>query len=63
MSKDYLAAPKPVSPYSDAKHQDYLSAGNTVQVCAHGESGGLPLMYKEMVKKQVDSSKKKRKAA
>jgi hypothetical protein len=56
MSKNYEAAPKPVSPYSDAKHQDYLSAGNTVQVCAHGESGGDTLMHKEM-------AKKKRKAA
>jgi hypothetical protein len=63
MSKNYEAGPKPVSPYTDAKHQDYLSAGNTVKICAHGESGGDPLMYKEMVKKQIDSSKKKRKAA
>ena len=63
MSKKYLAGPKPTSPFSEAKMQAYLSAGNTVQSCSHGESGGLPLMYKEMVKKQVDKSKKKRKAA
>jgi|TARA_B110000046_G_scaffold29790_1_gene31387 hypothetical protein len=61
--KDYLAKSKPVSPFTDAKLDAYLSAGNTVQSCAHGESGGLPLMYKEMVKKQVEQSKKKRKAA
>lgn len=61
--KDYLAEPKPTSPYSEAKEKAYLSAGNTVQSCAHGESGALPLMYKEMVKKQVEQSKKKRKAA
>ena len=63
MSKDYLAGPKPTSPFTEAKMQAYLSAGNTVQSCSHGESGGLPLMYKEMVKKQVEQSKKKRKAA
>jgi hypothetical protein len=63
MSKNYEAGPKPVSPFSEAKMEAYLSAGNVIQSCSHGESGGLPLMYKEMVKKQVDNSKKKRKAA
>jgi hypothetical protein len=63
MSKNYEASPKPVSPYTEAKEKAYLSAGNTVQSCSHGESGGPPLMYKEMVKKQINQSKKKGKAA
>jgi hypothetical protein len=63
MRKNYEAGPKPVSPYSEEKEKAYLSAGNVVQSCAHGESGGLPLMYKEMVKKQINQSKKKGKAA
>tara|TARA_R110000868_G_scaffold329620_2_gene590424 strand:- start:587 stop:757 length:171 start_codon:yes stop_codon:yes gene_type:complete len=52
MSKNYEAGPKPVSPYTEAKEKAYLSAGNVIQSCAHGESGGLPLMYKEMANKK-----------
>ena len=63
MSKNYEATPKPVSPYSEAKHQAYLSAGNVVQSCSHGESGGHALIYKEMIKKQVQQANKKRKTA
>jgi hypothetical protein len=63
MSKNYEAGPKPTSPFTEAKMEAYLSAGNTVQSCAHGESGGLPLMYKEMQSRQITQSKKKGKAA
>ena len=63
MSKNYEASPKAVSPFTDAKMNAYLSAGNTVQSCSHGESGGNPLKYKEMIKKQVQQANKKRKTA
>ena len=63
MSKDYLAGPKPVSPFTDAKMNAYLSAGNTVQSCSHGESGGHALIYREMIRKQVQQANKKRKTA
>ena len=63
MSKNYEATPKPVSPFTDEKLEAYLSAGNVVQSCSHGESGGNPLKYKEMIRKQVETANKKRKAA
>jgi len=41
----------------------YLSAGNVIESCSDGETGGDTLMYKEMVKKQINSAKNKRKIA
>ena len=43
--KDYLATPKPVSPYKDLI-DDYQGA---VTKAAHGESGGLPSVYKSQL--------------
>ena len=63
MSKNYEASPKAVSPFTDAKMNAYLSAGNVVQSCSDGESGGHALIYKEMIKKQAQQANKKRKTA
>ena len=63
MSKNYEATPKPVSPFTDEKLEAYLSAGNTIKDCSHGESGGHALIYKEMIRKQVETANKKRKTA
>ena len=47
--KNYLAKPKPVSPCSDQKIEDYLAQGLTIQSCSHGESGGLTTIVKSMM--------------
>ena len=59
--KDYLAKPKAKSPFSQSKLEAYLSNGNVIESCSHGETGGDTLMYKEMVNKQINSAKNKRK--
>jgi len=61
MSKDYLAPPKPVSPFTDEKMEAYLAQGGAVQSCAHGESGGQPSLVKEMISKAVNRANRKRK--
>jgi len=61
--KDYLAKPKSKTPFSQAKLEAYLNAGNVIESCSHGETGGDTLMYKEMMKKQINSAKNKRKIA
>ena len=58
--KDCLAPAKAVSAFSEAKLQAYLSAGNTIKDCSHGESGGMPTMYKEMISKSVKKANNKR---
>ena len=58
--KDYLAPAKAVSPFSEAKLEAYLTAGNTIKDCSHGESGGMPTMYKEMISKAVKKANNKR---
>ena len=65
MRKDDNAHRRLKSPFSDSKLEAYLSAGNTIKSCSHGETGGMPAMYKEMYKeminKQINSAKNKRK--
>ncbi len=58
--KNYLATPKPVSGFTEAKLEAYISAGNTIKDCSHGESGGMPTMYKEMISKAAKKSNNKR---
>ncbi len=53
MSKDYLAKPKPTSPYNDDLHNAYINGGGEITQCAHGESGGQPALVKEMIAKSV----------
>ena len=59
--KNYLATPKPVSGFTEAKLEAYISAGNTIKNCSHGESGGMPAMYKEKISKAVRKANNKRK--
>ena len=47
--KNYLATPKPVSGFTEAKLEAYISAGNTIKDCSHGESGGLTSIVKSMM--------------
>ena len=51
--KDYLAKPKPVSPFSKQKVQDYLAQGLSIQSCSHGESGGLDPIVKMMMNPKI----------
>jgi len=58
--KDYLAKPKPVSPYNSDLVEEYLAQGLTVQSCSHGESGGIPTLLKGMMNpaaRKIASSK------
>ena len=51
--KNYLAEPKPVSPFSKQKVKDYLAQGSTIQSCSHGESGGLDPICKMMMSPKI----------
>jgi hypothetical protein len=61
MRKDDNAHRRLKSPFSESKLEAYLIAGNTIKSCSHGETGGMSAMYKEMINKQINSAKNKRK--
>jgi len=63
MRRDYLAPADLVSPFTDAKLQAYRNAGNEVQQCANGESGGIPTQLKQMLNPRALKAYNKSKAA
>jgi len=61
--KDYLAKPKPTSPYNDELHNAFINGGGEVMQCSHGESGGHTSLMKEMIAKSVNKANRKRKTS